>query len=219
MKKTLLIFTVVLYSIQANAQFLNAFGITIGGSASKQNFYFYTPDETKVKKNFIYGFNGSVLAELFSHDYVRWVSEFQYNQKGSKDKQPNENFKNKLSYISWNNYLKIRVELFSFIPYVLVGPRLEYKLTQKTTSPPIISSFAPLHVSAAFGVGAELVSYGNIKFFAEAYYNPDYKKYDVMMGYVTKPLLNVQNVNYELRVGLKYQFKERSSCNVPTYVD
>ncbi len=218
MKKAFLILIIIGFSLQGKAQFLNAFGITIGASASNQKFYFYNPDEI-FKKKYKYGFNGSVFAEFFSRPYVRWVSEFQYNQKGCIDKQPEAKYKDKLSYVCWNNYLKIRYELFNFIPYVLVGPRLEYKLTQKTPSPPVTGKFVPLHISAAVGAGVEFISYGNIKFFVEGFYNPDIKKYNIMMAYLTPPL-DIKNINIELRVGLKYQFQKRGeSCNSPTYVE
>lgn len=219
MKKVFLTFIIFLTFLQGSAQFVNALGITLGVSASNQKFYFYNPDEALKKKYHFVGFNGSVFAEFFSHKYVRWVSEFQYNQKGSIDKQPEARYRNKLSYVCWNNYLKIRYELFSFIPYILAGPRLEYKLTQKTPSPPVIGNFVPLHVSAAVGAGVEFISYGNIKFFVEGFYNPDIKKYDFMMAYLTPPL-DIKNINWELRVGLKYQFQKRGeSCNTPTYVE
>jgi hypothetical protein len=219
MKKILVFIIIICISLQGKAQFVNAIGVTVGVSAAKQNFYFYTPDELKLKKQFRFGPNASVFVEFFSHKYVRWVSEIQYNSKGSVDRQPPVKYKNKLSYICWNNYLKFRYELFNIIPYVLVGPRLEYKFKQRTTSPPIVTSFAPLHVSPAVGAGIEFVSFGNIKFFVEGFYNPDWKKHNETMAYITPPL-HVQNINIELRVGLKYQFQNRGeSCNTPTYIE
>lgn len=217
MKKSLLAFAIICSSFIAKGQFLNGIGITVGASAAKQNFYLISPEE-KLKKNYRLGINASVFAEFFSYKYSRWISEFQYNQKGSIDKDGDPNYKNKLSYVSWNNYLKIRYELFYFIPYVLVGPRLEYRLTQNTQSPPIVTNFSPIHVSAAVGAGLEFISYGNIKFLVEAFYNPDLIKYDFTTGYVTDPL-NVQNINIELRVGLKYVFTKKTGCNIPTYVE
>jgi hypothetical protein len=218
MKKIFLILPIILIALSGQAQFVNAIGITAGVSASKQNFYFVKPDAI-AKKQFKLGVNGSVFVEFFSHKYVRWVSEIQYNEKGSVDRQPAAKFKNKLSYVCWNNYLKLRYEMFNIIPYLLAGPRLEYKIIQKTTSPPITSGFVPLHLSAAVGAGVEFVSYGNIKFFVEGFYNPDLKKYNVAMAYLTPPL-NIQNINIELRVGLKYQFRNRGEeCNTPIYVE
>ncbi len=201
-------------AFETNAQFLNSIGITAGGSLGNQKFYFSDPIAIS-KKKYVPGFNGSIFAEFFSGDYARWVSEIQYNQKGSRDKQPEGNYINKLEYISWNNYLKLRYEMYRIIPYILIGPRLEYDLSQRTSSPVITGKFLPLHLSAAAGAGVEFVSYGNFKFFTEAFYNPD-----ILMPAYLKDKLDIRNKNIELRVGLKYQFGGRKeSCNTPTYVE
>lgn len=216
MKKLILLFIILFTTVITKAQFLNSIGITAGISAPKQHFYFYNPDEV-LKKEFLFkpiSLNASVFAEFFSHDYVRWVTEIQYNQKGSLDKlDDSTKYKNRLQYVCWNNYLKLRYEMYRIIPYVLIGPRLEYKIKQRMQSPPVTGDFLKLHVSAAFGAGVEFVSYGNIKFFVEGFYNPD-----INDGYI-KPELHVKNINLELRVGLKYQFDSPTSCNTPTYTE
>lgn len=214
MKKTVVLFCLIFAAFQSEAQFLNSIGITAGGSLGNQKFYFADPLSVSRKK-YIIGPNGSIFLEFFSGNYARWVSEIQYNTKGSKDKQPETNYYNKLRYISWNNYLKLRYEMYSIIPYILVGPRLEYNLSQGTTSPAVTGKFLPLHVSAAGGAGIEFVSYSNFKFFTEAFYNPDI----IMPAYKTSGL-EVRNKNIELRIGLKYEFLGRTeSCNTPTYVE
>ncbi len=214
MKKLLLFIVVLLVSFQSKAQFFNSIGITGGVSLSNQKFYYYDPDGISRKK-YKFGFNGSLFLEMFSHDYIRWVSEIQFNQKGSKDKQPEATYRNNLQYLCWNNYLKIRTELFNGIPYILIGPRLEYKLTQNTASPFITGSFLQLHVTPAVGAGFEFISYSQWKFFVEAFYNPGL----IMPSYIT-PDLHIRNKNFELRVGLKYEFGgRREGCNTPTYVD
>jgi hypothetical protein len=214
MKKILTRIIVLLIVFQAEGQFLNSIGITGGGSLGNQKFYFSDPLAISRKK-YIPGLNASVFAEFGSGNYARWVSEIQYNEKGSRDKQPEGTYTNKLQYLCWNNYLKLRYEMYSFIPYILLGPRLEYDLTQGTTSPAITGKFLPLHVSAAGGGGIEFISYSNFKFFVEAFYNPD-----LLMPAYKRSSLEVRNKNIELRIGLKYEFVGRKeSCNTPTYVE
>ena len=214
MHKKLILFSIAILSIvQTKAQFVNSMGITAGVSAGNQKFLFTEPLAISRKK-YIVGFNASIFGEFFSHDYARWVTEIQYDQKGSIDKQPEGNYGNSLQYLSWNNYLKLRYEMYSIIPYIMVGPKLEYRLTQATSSPPVTGSFLPLHISGAFGGGVEFISYSRFKFLVEAFYNPD-----MMPAYVT-PDLHIKNKNIQLRVGVKYQFGEqRESCNTPTYVE
>lgn len=214
MKNLFLIIVIVFGTFQAEAQFLNSIGITAGGSLGNQKFYFSDPLSVSRKK-YIIGINGSVFAEFFSGDYARWVSEIQYNEKGSKDRQPEADYYNKLQYICWNNYLKLRYEMYRIIPYILVGPRLEYNLSQGTTSPAVTGKFLPLHVSAAGGGGIEFVSYSNFKFFVEGFYNPD-----IIMPAYKVTGLEVRNTNIELRIGLKMELTgKKETCNTPTYVE
>ncbi|CAN5540758.1 hypothetical protein BH10BAC1_BH10BAC1_05430 [soil metagenome] len=213
MKKLFSIVIMLLIVFQCKSQTLNSIGVTVGVSAGNQKFYFYEPIALS-RKNYIFGFNASVFGEFFSHDYARWVTEIQYDQKGSIDKQPNQNYPNQLQYLSWNNYLKLRYEMYSIIPYVMIGPKLEYNLVQGTTSPVITNQFLKLHVSGAFGGGLEIVSFTNFKFLVEAFYNPD------MMPAEVQPGLHIKNKNIELRVGVKYEFAGRKeSCNSPTYIE
>jgi hypothetical protein len=211
--KRILSSLILLVVLQAPAQTLNSIGITAGITAANQKFFYYDHPEIS-NKNYVFGFNAAVFGEFFTRDYVRWVTEIQYNQKGSLDKQPEGNYGNQLQYLCWNNYLKIRTELNRIIPYILIGPRLEYTMGQSTASPAVTGPFLPLHISAAFGVGTEFVSFYNFKLFLEGFYVPD-----VMPAYIS-PELHILNKDFELRVGLKYEFaKRRERCNTPTYIE
>jgi len=213
MKKIFFFITLLLISLQSYAQRFNSIAIAAGVTAANQKFLLAEPPDVS-RKNYVVGFNVAVFGEFFTRDYVRWVTEIQYNQKGSIDNQVEVNYPNQLQYICWNNYAKIRYEMDRIIPYILIGPRLEYNMVQSTTSPVILGKFLPLHVSGAVGGGVEFINYYNIKFFVEGFYNPD-----VMPAYV-QPELHIFNKDFELRVGLKYEFKSRrESCNTPTYVE
>lgn len=213
MKKIISIIAFTVTVLHSQAQFLNSMAITLGATAANQHFHYRDPVAIS-RKGYVFGMNASVFLELFSHDNARWVTEIQYNQKGSIDKRPEATYGNRLQYLSWNNYLKLRYEMYSIIPYVLVGPRLEYTLSQASGSPDTPGSYLPLHVSLAAGGGVELVSFTNFKFFVEGFYVPD-----VMPAYISSPV-HVTNKDFELRVGLKYEFAGRKeSCNTPTYVE
>lgn len=213
MKKIIFISVLFFFCIESHAQFINSIGLTVGVSAGNEKFFYREPAAI-ARKKYIVGFNASVFLECFNHDYARWVTEIQYNQKGSIDKRGDTRYPNQLQYICWNNYLKLRYEMYSIIPYIMVGPRLEYNLVQSTTSPDVVSKFMPLHLSAAVGGGVEFVSYYPFKFFVEAFYNPD-----AMPAYIT-PNLHIWNKNFELRVGVKYVFEgSKENCNAPTYVE
>lgn len=181
-------------------QFFRAAGITAGVTKAKQKWFITNPDgatDIDKKKNVI-GFNGSLRAEFINSEYVRWVTEFQFNQKGCKDKTDSATYSNKLNYISWNNFLKFQMETYPGYFYLMLGPRVEYNLTQSTNSPAITSGFGKLNFSWGPAIGFEKIVFGNFKPFIEIHYNPDTPFY---YAYESAPL-DIRNRAWELRLGI-----------------
>jgi Outer membrane protein beta-barrel domain len=212
MKKIFFLTLLLVSQLFAKAQFVNGIGLMGGISYSNQRFITTNPNFTDAKK-YVLGYNGDLFIEFFNHKRFRWQTEFQYNQKGSKDEQPTGDLINKLEYGCWNNYLKIRYEMLRIIPFVLIGPRLEYAISQSIESPGFVDKFQTIHGSLAVGAGIEFVTYGQLKFITDFIYNPDITK-----SYASLPL-NAYNNNFELRIGLKLQFgRAKTHCNVPTSI-
>ena len=206
---------IIIGLFSAHAQFLNAFGISGGLTLARQKWLFTPPEQSSFaqKKNFLFGFNGSVFAEFLEDENYRWISELEFNQKGCRDKTEG-NFKNRLQYISWNNYLKYKWEIYQGFPYFLAGPKLEYLFSQSLESPPLAASFHHLHGSLDLGAGFEWISFYPFKFFSELHYNPDV----YLKAYKTDYLV-ARNRAWEIRVGVKYQrSRKKESCNAPVYV-
>lgn len=202
-KKIILFFAIISIAISSRAQFVNGIGIMGGVTFANQKWHFTELNQTQRQK-FLFGFNGCLFAEFFSNPYVHWVSEIQFNQKGSKEKLNDATFRNRLNYFSWNNYLKFRIELFSGYPYMLIGPRLEYLFTQSTASPAIVGAFKKIHVSPDVGLGWEHIVFSQFKPFIEVHYNPDVLKWN---AYKTD-FLQIKNRSYEVRIGVKWAFSE-----------
>lgn len=175
----------------------------MGGTKAKQKWFLKMPDASTevVKKKNVLGFNGSLRAEFIDSDVVRWVTEFQFNQKGCKDKTDSATYKNRLNYICWNNFLKMQFETFDGYPYVLLGPRVEYTFSQAVNSPAVTGNFKKFNFSWSAGVGFEKIVYSNFKPFVELHYNPDTFFY---YAYETAPL-DIRNRAWELRIGLIFR--------------
>lgn len=203
------------FSNCVHAQFFQGIGITGGVTMAKQKWFLEMPDATRTiqKKKNIWGFNGSLRGEFINNDYVRWVTEFQFNQKGCKDKTDSTTYRNRLNYICWNNFLKIQYETFDGFPYMLIGPRVEYTFTQATKSPAITGSFQKFNFSWSAGVGYEKIVYGNFKPFIELHYNPDTPFY---YAYITDPL-DIRNRAWELRIGLIFRPGGKDDCPAVIY--
>ena len=203
-KKLLFLTLLVLQVYAAKAQFMQGIGIMGGITVPRQKWWVTTSEgDNKERHKYIWvRFNGELFAEFINHDYINWRTEFQYSMKGTKHKPTGE--KNKVSYIAWNNFLKVKVETYRGYPYFLIGPRVEYLLSQATPSIP--NGFSQLHFSWSVGAGFEFITYGQLKPLIEFHYNPD-------INYAEKAdLLDVKNRALELRVGLKYVFEGTKSC-------
>ena len=219
MQKTYLYAVVLVYcllsTVYCSGQFFQGIGITGGITLAKQKWFLNNPDgSTSIeKKKNIFGFNGSVRAEFINSDYVRWVTEFEYDQKGCKDKTGSSTYRDRLNYICWNNFLKLQYKTFEGFPYLLMGPRVEYKFTQATGSPAIIGAFQQFNFSWSVGAGFEKIVYSYFKPFIEVHYNPDTPFY---YAYNTSPL-DARNRAWEIRIGIIYRPGGHDSCPAVIY--
>lgn len=207
-----LLFSACLFLIScfAHAQFVKGIGATLGLTICKQKWVYAETDvERKTKNRF--GLNASIFAEMIDHDHIRWVSELQYNQKGSKEKPPEGGkYRNRIDYLSFNNFIKLREEGYSIVPYLIAGPRIEYRLgTKAQIYEPIIKDFKKLHLSVSGGFGIEFIDYDPWAFFAEVQYNPD-----VTNAYRNKVLqdLQIKHRAWEIRVGIKRLLYNFEAC-------
>lgn len=208
--KYLFIILILIFCNEAAAQFFQGIGITAGLTKAKQKWFAPLPDSTTdiiMKKNRL-GFNGSIRAEFINNPTIRWVTEFQFNQKGFKDKKDTITFKNRFNYICWNNFLKIQFETFNGFPYLLFGPRVEYLLSQKVTSPEITGAFKKFNFSWSAGIGYEKIVFSNFKPFIEIHYNPDTPFY---YAYETSPL-DIRNRAWEFRIGVIFRPGGNEDC-------
>jgi len=209
MKKSRVIVAVLLLSsFSAGAQFLYALGIAPGLSYGKE---VWSKEQFGAKEKYLFGLNGSLLAEFFPNPVFKWRSEIMYNQLGTTELFDANTYINNTNYISFNNYLKIQHEFFRFMPYILIGPRVEYLFSRNASIfPQAINNMYKLHLSAAIGAGVELISYSRFKLFTEVFYNRD-----VMPSFSGNvngiPTVIIQH-DYEWRIGLKYVFKPRDKC-------
>lgn len=209
MKRTLrnkIIFPVLgilsLMAAPAEAQLVSGVGLMGGVTYSRQKWFIQEPSE-KLKQKYVLRYNGEAFMEWFSHDYIRMVTELQYNMKGTKERTTGEKFK--LDYFAFNNYLKLRQELYAIIPYVLIGPRAEYTFKSNETGS------QKIHFGWSAGAGFETVSFGSLSFITEAHYNPDISKAgkNAVFGPST---YDYKNRAWELRVGVKFNIRKKNDC-------
>jgi hypothetical protein len=202
----LLVFVFLFAAMPSFSQFFQGFGIMGGLTLGKQKWWIENssppfPSSTTEKHKYLFGFNGELFAEFVNHPTFRWRTEFEFDRKGTKHRETKE--RNKLDYISWNNFLVVRGETYDGYPYFLIGPRLEYKFSQSTPSVPL--AFTPLHLSWSVGAGFEFITFGNIKPMVELHYNPDLNSaMNQKIG--DEGNWKIKNRAWELRAGIKFTF-------------
>jgi hypothetical protein len=219
MKKIPVLFLFLLSFGCMQAQLLNSFGINGGVTFAKHKWTVkedantplppYANDAQKWKTSW----NAALFLEMFQNEHWRWVSEAQYNHKGSIDVNNPEKGKKLATTttdLAWNNYLKFRYEIYYGVPYIFAGPRAEYVLSQSTASPEIArGSFHKIQISPAVGIGWEFITFGMIKPFIEGIYNPD-----LAFGPTAYHTLDLSlwNRAIEARVGLRFELTPAETC-------
>jgi hypothetical protein len=199
----ILLLILLLNSLETKAQFIKGFGATAGATFSKHKWFLGNP-EISAKKKYIAGGNASGFIEYIDHKYYRMISELQYNMKGAREKIDSlSGTRYRANYISFNNFFKIRQELYDVTPYALAGPRVEFLLNSS------ISGMRPVHITASGGVGMEFLYTRPWIIFAEIQYNPD------VMKARNADLLKIRQNAWEIRVGLKYERKKKADCPRP----
>lgn len=216
-------FAVVLCCIAGSAfpQFVNGLGFFLAGQASRHK---YTDNNTPErfgshKGKLIYRPAGGIVADFFSNENAKWRTEFEYNMMGSREFVTTDagksKYKNKLDYISWNNFLKLQLETYAGFPYIMIGGRVQYLFKNKPQIyQPIMENVNRFHFSWDAAAGFEFMAYGPARLFAEYHFLSD------IVPLYNKENIKVKNLTHELRVGLMFRFADkRESCNAPIYND
>jgi hypothetical protein len=161
----LLLISFFIHVGSCNAQFFQGVGIMAGANLSNQRWQIDTIDYNKNQK-YKFGFNGSLFVEYINHEYVRMITEAQYFQEGSKSKVTGSSIKT--DYACFNNFLKLRQELYDVTPYFLIGPKFKYLIAQGG-----IAGFKAMHFSMYTAIGMEFLYKRPWIFLAELGYDHD----------------------------------------------
>lgn len=236
MMKKLIVYAGIALSINANAQFFRGIGI-FGAATQSAHYYknkdhalkdpmifvpsYYYPSTHISGEHFSWG--AGVFAEFLRYDNLRWQTEFEYANKGAKEREIIDQYMgtradsrgtNKYTYIQWNNYLKFYYPVFSFShTYLMPGVRLEYLYKSST---PVFSSvsgdFPKFWFSGNVGIGYEFPLFKNFTGFSEFHWNPDVIRHK-------HGSTSVRNRTFELRVGIMWRKRVRriDDCNAPKY--
>ncbi len=222
MKKTLfLTFLIILFIIQkTNAQVIRSVGIKSGISLSKQTWTYKIIDK-KLKKDNRIGLNLALNFEWFNNDYFTLITDIGYIQKGCKEEimmttvdnpesGPLKTFDTRFDYLYFSPQLKFRKEFARIVPYVFVGPRIDYQLSYKSDFDysVIENNFEKIILGLNYGLGVEYLIKGiglNVEF------HHFYDFTDIMNTDQTQTNTGgkIKNNALTINLGIKYYLKQK----------
>lgn len=204
MRTIFFIFCLIVFQTNlSRAQFFKGVGATLGGTASWQKWKDLESGASG-RGRFIFGGNGALFAEMIDHEYYRWQTEFQWVMKGSKRTlgSPRVN----LQYLGWGNYLKLRQELYDVTPYLLIGPKVEYLLSDN------FGGFKQFHPTLFSALGMEFLYKRPFIWLIEAGYDWD------ITPALQSDKYKVKNHALLLRAGIKWEIKKKArGCGPSRY--
>jgi hypothetical protein len=208
------------FALSAFPQFVSGLGFFIAGQGSRHKYTDSNDPERygSHKGKLLFRPAGGIVGDFFPGS-VKWRTEFEYNMMGSKEIVVEENgktkYKNKMDYISWNNFIKIHKELYSGFPYLLVGGRVQYLFKNKPqVYETLLNDAKRFHYSWDVAAGFEFMAYGSARIFTEYHFLSDIPSLYKNDG------MKIRSITHELRIGLMFRFHDkRESCNAPIYND
>jgi len=174
-------------SITAHGQVMESMGLKAGLSLANQSHQFTSIDYT-LDTEFIVGPSVALFFEAFRTEHLSFQLELAYVAKGSKTtiqsvtvnhlendlltvNQGDLNV-SRFSYLVCSPMVRYRFERERTIPYLLLGPRLDYLLTYKTDSEYPLEEQNSFILGLHGGAGVEF-RIGGLGIFGEVQYQPD----------------------------------------------
>ena len=224
MKRTLLLLFTLTTTAFVNGQVVKSIGIKGGVSVASQTWHYKSTDLTLKKDNRI-GFYSAITLEFFKSKYLSLTTDFSYCEKGSTEKIQNttvdmpegdgtyKTYDTKFGYFTLSPMLKGRYETAHFVPYALLGLRLDYQLSYKSdfNYQQIEKDFHKAIFGANFGIGAEY-KIKHLGIFLETQYHYDFTKLMDTPSSANNTGIEINNRAFIISIGLKYYLKKKEDA-------
>lgn len=221
MKRTLILAFVFATTLLAKGQFIKSIGIKGGATAANQSWYYISVDNKLIKGNRT-GFYAAASVEFLSSKYFSITTDLGYYTKGFRDSFANTTADqpegdgtytltdSRFNYLSISPMFKARYEIKHFVPYVLLGVRLDNQLSYKSdiNFDVIKSEIHKVLFGATLGAGLEY----KLKHFGiclESQYHYDFTRFINIEPSSTSTGLAVKNSALIMGLGLKYYLPKK----------
>jgi len=172
-----------LYPFLVQPQLVNNYGIKLGITStdlSYENFPFTIESQRKL------GFIGGVFVEWFNNPIFSMITEIEYSQKGagyeitgtgadSPEPIGTKTYYDKLDYLSFPIYAKIKIPASVAVTYLFIGPRIDFLLGYSSEfNGNIFSKFKSTTLGGIVGLGIHPLLEIPLNPFLELRYNIDF---------------------------------------------
>jgi len=216
MNRTLVLLFTLLTSTFVNGQILNSYGFKGGVSIANQTHYYKSP-ENKLVHDFRIGFYGTATVEFLHSKYFNFTTDIGFCTKGYKQDILNttvyrpegdgtyKTHHTKFNYFTFSPMLKVKYETTNFVPYVLLGFRMDQQLSYKSdfNLESIDKNMRKTIWGANLGVGAEYKT-KQLGIFLEGQYQHDFTKVMDIPPSANSAGLTINNKAFVFSLGMRY---------------
>lgn len=209
MNKYFIIFVILIHSL-SHAQFIDGYGVKIGGTLANQDWQRknatvdFNPDSR-------FGMNAGIFMEFLNLPLLRMVTELNYEQKGMKLEFPlttiedpdgssgkTKSILNRVDYLSLAVKAKLKSKAPLLSPYVFAGPRVDFYLNKNVDKnfKSFYDEFKKQVYGLSAGVGAEFNTLP-VDLLLELQYN-----HDLTSAYESA-MYDINNQSFDFKIGLK----------------
>ena len=206
-------------------QVVQSVGIKSGVSIANQT-WFYKSINLTLKKDKILGSYSALTVDFIKSKYFNIATDIGYCQKGCTEKiqattvnMPEgtgvyKTYNTKFNYFSFSPLVKTKYTTTHFIPYIILGARIDYQLSYKSDLylKQFESNFHKTILGLSSGAGMEF----KIKNFG---INTEFQyQYDITKLVDTPPSaintgLRINNKAFVISIGLKYHLNKKAEAN------
>jgi hypothetical protein len=204
-----LILIFIFFVSTSQAQLIRGYGFKAGVTSSNQDWdYNYLKDFTPETR---WGINVGIFSEFLNIHYFSLVAELNYVQKGMKDEiaiitpqspDPTKfiTWDTRVDYLNLSALGKFRYEFQSFIPYILLGPKIDFQINEETSPESVnvvANNFNEFMYGFKVGVGSE-IKFVSFSLSVEILY--DYNINHLYEG----EYLTVNSDSFDFRIGIMF---------------
>lgn len=209
MKKYCLVLFVFFFSA-ANAQFLNHYGIKIGGNFTHQNWD-YSIDYANFQPDDALGFSAGIFAEFLNIKNFSVLTELNYTRNSISKELPvttinmpdgdgtTTNWKLNIDYIEFAVLAKAKINFILLSPYIFAGPSFKYEISKSLTenTSGFYNDFKKSQPGIKIGLGSE-IHLAVISLLAEFSYNKNFN------DLYKNENLEITSYYYDFRIGVMF---------------